>query len=256
MGAARYDARVSPEGSPAGRIRAAIFDWDGTLADSLGLFFGANADVMRELGVPFDEAAYREHYTADWRTAYRRLGVPEHRLDEASARWREHFDRRSGETVPLPGATESLARLHEAGIVLGIVTAGDRAVVEPQMTAFGLDPIVSAAVFRDDLAVTKPDPAPLRRALDLLGLADEVNAITFVGDAPDDMRMARAVGCHAVAVESMLGDAAALRAAGADEVVSSVAAWVDHVLGPAGAAPAGASRSSAKTPSGRARPPT
>jgi phosphoglycolate phosphatase len=244
---------VSPEGSPAGSVRAAIFDWDGTLADSLGLFFGANADVMRELGVPFDEAAYREHYTADWRTAYRRLGVPEHRLDEASARWREHFDRRSGETVPLPGATESLARLHQAGVVLGIVTAGDRAVVEPQIAAFGLDPIVSAAVFRDDLEVTKPDPAPLRRALDLLGLGNDVHGITYVGDAPDDMRMARAVGCHAVAVESMLGDAAALRAAGADDVVRSVAAWVEQVLGPAGAAAGDPISSPAKTAGGRAR---
>jgi hypothetical protein len=54
----------------------------------------------------------------------------------------------------------------------------------------------------------------------------------------------------------MLGDAAALRAAGADEVVSSVAAWVDQVLGRVVAATAGASRSNAKTPPARARPPT
>jgi HAD superfamily hydrolase (TIGR01509 family) len=221
---------VSPDRPVAAGLRAAIFDWDGTLADSLSLFFRANAQVMRELGVPFDEAAYRRHYAADWRVAYRRLGVPEDRLDEANERWRTAFDARSGRTVPFPGAPEALRRLHAAGIPLGIVTAGDRAVVAPQIVAFDLAPIVSTAVFADDLAATKPDPAPLRRALALLGLAGPAG-VAYVGDAPDDMRMARAVGCHAVGVESLLGDADALRAAGADEIVPSVAAWVEAVLG-------------------------
>lgn len=215
----------------AAGLRAAIFDWDGTLADSLALFFRANAAVMRELGIPFDEAVYRRDYTPDWRVAYRRLGVPDERLEEAGLRWRQHFDARSAETVALPGAEDGLLRLHRAGVPLAIVTAGDRVVVEPQIAAFGLDRLVGACVYRDDLEATKPDPAPLRRALELLGLAGSVDGVVYVGDAPDDMRMARAVGCRAIGVESMLGDADALRSAGADEVVPSVAAWVDRVLG-------------------------
>jgi HAD superfamily hydrolase (TIGR01549 family) len=221
---------VSPDRPVAAGLRAAIFDWDGTLADSLGLFFRANAQVMRELGVPFDEAAYRRHYAADWRLAYRRLGVPEHRLDEANERWRTAFDARSGQTIPFPGAREALLRLHAGGVPLAIVTAGDRAVVGPQIEAFGLAPIIRAAVFADDLDATKPDPAPLRRALALIGLVGG-HGVAYVGDAPDDMRMARAVGCRAVGVESLLGEADDLRAAGADEIVPSVAAWVEAILG-------------------------
>lgn len=214
-------------------VAGVLFDWDGTLADSLGLFFAANARVMRELGVPFDEAAYRRHYTADWRLAYRQLGVPEERLDEANASWRRHFDGRSGETVPLPGAIEALDRLADAGLVLGVVTAGDRRVVEPQIAAFGLDRLLDVAVYRDDLEATKPDPAPLRHALDLLRLADRAHDVAYLGDAPDDMRMAVAAGCRAVGVESMLGEAATLRRAGAEDVVPSVAAWVELALGSA-----------------------
>jgi phosphoglycolate phosphatase-like HAD superfamily hydrolase len=48
-----------------------------------------------------------------------------------------------------------------------------------------------------------------------------------VGDAPDDMRMARAVGVRGIGVASILGDPEDLRRAGAAEVVESVAAWVD-----------------------------
>lgn len=212
---------------------AAVFDWDGTLADSLGLFFHANAAVMTELGVAFDEAAYRRSYTPDWRVAYRRLGVPEDRLDEASRRWRDLFDRRSRETQPLPGAVAAVRRLADRGLALGIVTAGDRRVVEPQIAAFGLDRLVRACVYGDDLHVAKPDPAPLRRALELLGRADAAAETAYVGDAPDDMRMAVAAGCRAVGVESMLGEAEALRECGAEVVVPSVAAWVDALLGPA-----------------------
>ena len=83
-------------------------------------------------------------------------------------------------------------------------------------------------VFGDDLPVHKPDPEPLRRALELPGHGRRGRTtVAYVGDAPTDMRMAGAVGVRAVGIESVLGDPDELRAAGADEVAPSVAAWVE-----------------------------
>ncbi len=212
-------------------LEAALFDWDGTVADSLDLFFRANAAVMAELGIPFDAETYRRHYTPDWRVVYRRLGVPDARLDEASERWRVHFDDRSVVTSPIAGAVDALGRLSARGIRVGIVTAGDRDVVEPQVSAFGLANLLDVAVYRDDHEAVKPDPTPLRAALAALGLADRPGRAAYVGDAPDDMRMARLVGCRAIGVRSLLGVDEALIAAGADLVVPSVADWADAVLG-------------------------
>ncbi|HEU4674303.1 MAG TPA: HAD-IA family hydrolase [Candidatus Limnocylindrales bacterium] len=214
------------------RVGGVVFDWDGTLADSLALFFRANAAVMAELGVPFDEATYRRHYSPDWRVAYRRLGVPDGRLDEAARLWRERFDARSGDTRPLPGAVAAVERLVGHGLSVGVVTAGDRRVVEPQIAAFGLERYVAACVYGDDLETAKPDPAPLRRALALMGRSERAAETAYVGDAPDDMRMAKAAGCPAVGIESLLGEAATLRDAGAAAVYPSVAAWVEAWLGP------------------------
>jgi phosphoglycolate phosphatase-like HAD superfamily hydrolase len=59
----------------------------------------------------------------------------------------------------------------------------------------------------------------------------EPERVAYVGDAPTDMRMARAVGVRAIGIESVLGDPDELREAGADEVAPSVAAWVDGYLG-------------------------
>ncbi len=63
---------------------AILFDWDGTLADTLGAIYQANVEVMAALGLPFDPAIYRRHFAPDWRVMYERLGVPADRLEEAN----------------------------------------------------------------------------------------------------------------------------------------------------------------------------
>ena len=206
-------------------MRAILFDWDGTLVDSLGAFQHANAAVMAAFGLPWDEAIYRRHYVPDWRLMYLRLGVPDDRLDEANELWHANFVQAT-EVVAFDGVREALERLDRAGCGLGIVTAGDRVIVEPQLERTGLGALLPIRVFGDDLPVHKPDPAPLRRALELLGIADRPEDAAYVGDAPTDMRMARAVGVRAVGIASVVGDPDELREAGADEVAATVADWV------------------------------
>jgi phosphoglycolate phosphatase len=211
-------------------VEAILFDWDGTLVDSLAAFHVANAAVMKAFGLPFDEVVYRKHYVPDWRQMYVRLGIPLHRLDEANALWERTFAGGSDLVVAFDGAAAALERLRTAGATLGIVTAGHREVVEPQLDRTGLGPLLPLRVFGDDLPVQKPDPAPLRRALDLAGQGHRPEHSIYVGDAPTDMRMAVTAGARAVGIESVLGDPDELRAAGASEVAPSVAAWVDRHL--------------------------
>lgn len=211
-------------------MEAILFDWDGTLVDSLGAFHAANARVMAAFGLPFDVVMYRQQYVPDWREMYRRLGIPGDRLDEANELWETAFGEGGDAVVAFPGAVEALRRLHAAGAVLGIVTAGIRSVVEPQLERTGLGPLLPVRVFGDDLPVHKPDPEPLRRALRIAGGRHRPETSAYVGDAPTDMRMAVAVGARAIGIESVLGDPAELIAAGAAEVAPSVASWVDRHL--------------------------
>jgi beta-phosphoglucomutase-like phosphatase (HAD superfamily) len=218
-------------------MKAILFDWDGTLVDSLGAFHRANATVLASFGLPFDELLYRRHYVPDWRLMYLRLGVPGDRLDEANELWHATFAT-GADVIAFDGVAAALGRLRDAGKQLGIVTAGDRAIVGPQLERTGLAELLTTRVFGDDLAVHKPDPAPLRRALELLDLADRPEEVAYVGDAPTDMEMARSVGVRAVGIRSVIGDPDELRAAGAAEVAPSVVAWVDDYL--VAAPPAGA----------------
>ena len=205
-------------------MEAILFDWDGTLVDSLGAFHRANARVMDAFGLPFDEAVYRRNYVPDWRLMYVRLGIPGDRIDEANELWHATFAAGT-DVVAFDGAAEALRALRDDGAQLGIVTAGDRSIVVPQLERTGLAELLPIRVFGDDLPVHKPDPAPMRLALQMLDLEDRPEAAAYVGDAPTDMRMAAAAGSRPIGITSVLGDPDELRAAGALEIAPSVAAW-------------------------------
>jgi HAD superfamily hydrolase (TIGR01549 family) len=209
---------------------AIVFDWDGTLIDSLGAVFDANRKVLAEYGVAFDEDRYRAAYTPDWRVMYQRLGLPDAALERAGARWLELY-RETDAAALLPGAAEALRRLADAGFVLGLVTAGDRDVVEGQLVRLGVAGLLPIRVFGDDDVAAKPHPDPLLRALGQLERSDRAHLARYVGDVPDDMRMARAVGALGIGIESAIGLRDELVGAGASAVYKSVSAFVEDLLG-------------------------
>ncbi|MEO5704598.1 MAG: HAD hydrolase-like protein [Candidatus Limnocylindrales bacterium] len=209
---------------------AIVFDWDGTLVDSLPSIFDANAQVLAEYGLPFDAERYRATFVPDWRLMYQRLGVPDDAIEAAGARWLELY-RATDEAGLLPRVAESLQRLSSAGFVMGLVTAGHRDVVEGQMERYGLGGFLPSRVFGNDPIAAKPHPDPLLRVLDELGRSHRIATARYIGDVADDMRMARAVGSLGVGIESTIGTRDDLYAAGADEVFPTVAAFVDALLG-------------------------
>ena len=211
-------------------MRAVLFDWDGTLVDTLPFMYAATQLVMAEYGTPITWDDYRRHFTPDWRLLYRRFRLPEDAIESIGDRWWALY-RGHAEAVLLPGAADALHRLADAGRSLGIVTAGRRDSVEPQLERHGLGTLLPARVYGDDPFEPKPGPAGLHHALEALGFAGLAADAAYVGDAPDDMRMAVAAGARGVGIRSDLATDDELRDAGASEVWGSVAAWVAGLLG-------------------------
>ena len=209
---------------------AIVFDWDGTLIDSLPAIFEANRLVVEEYGLPFDAERYRDAYIPDWRMMYQRLGVPDDQLEAAGARWLELY-RTTEQAILLPRIRESLHRLSDAGFVMGLVTAGHRDVVGHQLERFELGDLLPVRVYGSDEIASKPHPDPLLQVLGQLGRAHRIATARYVGDVPDDMRMARAVGTLGVGIESPVWSREDLFAAGATAVYPGVAAFVDDLLG-------------------------
>ena len=208
-------------------MRAIMFDWDGTLVDSIRALFETDAAICRQVGVPFDEAIFRRTFSPNWRLMYRTLGIPEDRTDEAEQVWATTFH--PDQTRPFPGIEDALARLAAAGCTLGIVTGGNRSEVEPQLERLGIDRLLTVRVYGHDTQAGKPDPAPLQLALELAGPVQPQDAV-YLGDALDDMRMAVAAGVRGIGIVSMLATADELFAAGAVQSAVSVLEWADRFL--------------------------
>ena len=134
---------------PRPRSAAALFDWDGTIVDTLPLIYRANMVVLGELGITLSREWFRERYTPDWRASYRELGVPEDRWDAVAARWAEEM--RAGRPRALPWARGALRRLARHGVRLGLVTASTRGVVEPSLRRLDLEGVFETAYFADDV---------------------------------------------------------------------------------------------------------
>jgi HAD superfamily hydrolase (TIGR01509 family) len=204
---------------------AAVFDWDGTLVDTLAMIYRANVVALGTHGITITREWFAERYTPDWRSSYRELGVPEHLWGHTSELWSAEMAKMRPRAMPW--ARGGLRRLARQGIRVGLVTASTRAVVEPNLARLNMTGVFEAAVFADDTARGKPHPDALLLALDRLGIAPADTI--YVGDTTVDLEMASAAGARFAAVGTTTSEGA-FRAAGVDRVWLGVGAWADHLL--------------------------
>lgn len=194
------------------------FDWDGTLIDSFARTLATYRDLFGHFGLAFDEVEFRAHYAPDWRRIYRRVGLHESRWPEADRLWVSIYETEVAQLVE--GAAEAIVALRASGVKTAVVTAGHRARVELEMRANGLADAFDTAIFGDEVPHQKPDPAPLQLAARYLRLRP--SELVLVGDAMDDMTMARRADATAIGVLTGAAERGRLRKAGAHWVADAV----------------------------------
>jgi phosphoglycolate phosphatase len=192
----------------AGPLAGVLFDWDGTLIDSYHADSQAYLGMFREIGFDWGLKDLERNYSPDWYTVYRAAGIPKERWDQADNLWRVHYAKHPSKLIA--GARRVLQRLARRH-TLALVTSGDRARVSRQLREFGLMRTFRVRVCGDDVPEKKPHPAPLYRALRQMKM--EANECVYVGDTPEDLEMARAVGMRAIAILGPFPTEKRLRAA-------------------------------------------
>ena len=200
------------------RIRGVLFDWDGTLLNSYQADTAAYLAMFRTMGIPWGVAELDRHYSPNWYRVYRAAKLPRARWADADSVWREHYARHRPRLMP--GARRVLMQL-EVHHTLGLVTSGDRTRVLRQLREFQLSDAFRVRVCCGDTRQRKPHPAPLRLALRRLRLL--ASQCVYVGDAPEDLQMARSAGVHAaIAVLGPFPTEKRLRAAKPDALLESI----------------------------------
>jgi HAD superfamily hydrolase (TIGR01509 family) len=198
-------------------IEGVLFDWDGTLIDSYHADTSAYLAMFKEMGIAWGLEELEKYYSPNWYQVYRAAGLPRNRWDDADRSWRAHYAHHRPKLMA--GARRVLARLR-ASHHLGLVTSGDRDRVTRQLREFRLTRFFSARVCSGDTLRKKPHPEPLRLALRKMEL--NRTACIYVGDAPQDVEMARRAGVRAIGVLGPFPTEKRLRAARPEFLIESI----------------------------------
>lgn len=204
--------------------KAVLFDWDGTLLNSFAADERAYLAMFEALGIKFTAQDLARHYHPDWYRVYRAARLDRSRWQEADRLWRDAYSREK--TALLPGVRTVLRNLAER-FTLGLVTSGSRDRVCIQLENLGLTKHFAVRVCSEDASPRKPHPAPLKRALQLAGLAPE--DCVYVGDSPQDIEMARRASVRAIGVLGPFPTEAGLRAARPALLLKSIKELPRHV---------------------------
>ena len=178
---------------------AVLFDLDGTLIDSIDLIVNSARHAFEKCGHPMPT---REEWIADLglplRAMFGRFITDESTMEQLVAGYREYQLANHDRLVrPYEEVTSTLEALHERGYELAVVTSKSEPLAKRGLAHVGLEGVFDVIVGLESCTRHKPDPEPVRTALDRLGI--EPDAAAFVGDSPHDMVAGRAAGVTTVA---------------------------------------------------------
>ena len=198
-------------------VEGVLFDWDGTLIDSYHADTSAYLAMFQEMGISWGIRELEKHYSPNWYQVYRAAKLPKKRWDDADRLWRAFYAKHRPKLIA--GARGVLARLRGSHR-LGLVTSGDRDRVTRQLREFRLTEHFLARVCSGDTLHKKPHPEPLRLALRQMAL--DPAACVYVGDAPQDIEMARRAGVRAIGVLGPFPTEKRLRASKPEWLLASI----------------------------------
>ena len=175
--------------TPAARYRLAVFDFDGTLADSFPFFLDSFAVLAREHG--FRELSREQLMAlrgASAREMMAHTGLAAWKVPRVALAFRRRMAEHAADIRLFPGTDALLRALHAAGVRIAVLTSNSednvRAMLGPELAALVADYECGVAMF-----------GKRRRLRKVVARAGVVHAdVLAIGDELRDLDAARANG--------------------------------------------------------------
>jgi HAD superfamily hydrolase (TIGR01509 family) len=184
--------------------QAVLVDLDGTLVDTEGLWWAAEAEVFAELGHVLDEAHRAVVVGGPMSRSLGHLMAVTGTvatLAELTVAINARFEQLIVRGAPLmPGARRLLAELSAHAVPTALVSASYRSTIDAMLRSLGPEHF-SFTLAGDEVTRTKPDPEPYLTAAARLGAAPADCVV--IEDTPTGVASARAAGCQVIAVPSV-----------------------------------------------------
>ncbi len=178
-----------------GGIKAAIFDYDGTIVDSMPMWLQASSNYVRSLGkVPAQDLDNRiknlglEEGAAVFRDEYGAVGTTEEIVEAVLDMVRDNYRYR---IKPKAGVLEVLEDLKAAGVKMVVATASARDMIEICNEVNGLEEYFEAVFTCVEVGANKRKPDIYLEAAKFLGVKPE-EALVF-----EDVHHAAKTACEA-----------------------------------------------------------
>ncbi|MFI5279066.1 MAG: HAD-IA family hydrolase [Gemmatimonadales bacterium] len=181
------------------RFPAILFDFDGTLVDSIELILESYRHTMRiHRGDAMSDSLWLEGLGTPLRVQFRSFTDDPAEVEAMIETYREWNMANHDRMVrAYPGALETVQALKAEGARMGIVTSKNLRGLNRGLTLCGFDGLFDVLMTSDMMEASKPDPAPVHAALAQLG-ALPAEAL-MVGDSPHDIAAGRSAGTKTAA---------------------------------------------------------
>ncbi len=208
------------------RARLAIFDFDGTLADTWPWFLRILDDTAVRFGFRRVDAREAQRLRGcGGREIIRALEVPWRKIPSIATYMRQRAAAEVEQLVLFPGAAAMLRAVAGAGATVAIVSSNTEETIRHVL---GPELVARIAIFECGASMFGK-PAKLRKALRRSGMP-RADAIA-IGDEERDIDAAREVGIASGAVAWGYASAELLRSSGATHVVESFDALRELLVG-------------------------
>ena len=184
-----------------------LFDLDGTLLDSNGIWLYIDVEYLGRQGispVPEDYTQYVTHHSPLQAARYTRERFGLNRTpEEILGDWLEMGREAYGRTLPLKsGAGELLEKCARAGYGMALVTSCIPELCALALAHHGLTDRLRQVFYAQEMGLEKNDPAFYRAVAGTLGCAPE--DCVFFEDTPGYCAAAKAAGVYVVGVDDPL----------------------------------------------------
>ncbi len=181
--------------------RTYLFDFDGTLVDSMPTFVAVMLRILDERGIKYSDDIVKIITPLGYRgTAeyFRTLGVKES-TDELVEIMNAHARFEYENNIPAKeGVVRTLREMNKRGYSLNVLTASPHIALDPCLKRLGIWAIFDNVWSCEDFGTTKANPEIYKMAADRLGKT--VGEVVFVDDNINAVKTAKSAGMISVGI--------------------------------------------------------
>ena len=212
------------------KVAAVIFDLDGTLIDSIDIYFTIVENALKRLNLPAVSrnqilaAAESEEFKWELVLPQDVLDRKTEIIDEAWAVINEIAPQMFADNLELiQGAERIVENLSSSGLKIGLVTSTQRQYLETKMQPLknaGVDTLFEAIITSDDVEKRKPAPDPLVTCAQQLDM--KPGNCVYVGDTTTDIKAGKAAEMRTIGVLTGFDEYETLEKESPDAIVENV----------------------------------